>query len=96
MEIENQDVKMVLESLNTKLEKDESGKTKVVFDSDSLESTLEKIKTNRQAIVLENDLMGLRVQMVSSQPMKELQKTAHESLIFMQKNTPTRIPLGVG
>lgn len=95
----DEDTKEIINSLNPEISLNElgEGKHKITYDGETITEAIKNIKGKHEVIILENDLLGVRVQMLSkSKSMNELRNLAHDSLKFMLDSTPTRIPLGVG
>lgn len=91
------DVKDILESLSPQIEITPEGKKKIFFNLDGVNQKVKELKSAHEVLFLESDLLGLRCSMQSkTKSISELQKMGHESLLFMMKNIPSKVPLGVG
>lgn len=94
-EEEQQEISRFISKLNPIIEKSPDGKSKVIFSHDGIKELMDS-KNGREAFTIENDLIGLRLQFISSKySAKEL---ANFSLSFMEKHfkiIPTKYPLGV-
>jgi hypothetical protein len=90
----NSDEGILLKALNMRYSKKDKI---IVADLESFKTELEKIKSNKQELLsIENDLLGLKVAGIShSLTFQQLQNNIHDSLRFVMKEMPTRIPLGV-
>ena len=90
---EIEEAKDVVSTLAPQITTDENGKHKIFFSEEGLKELTQK----GEAVSLENDLLGLRVQMVSKKIKADyLLSLSLGAIKSLMEITPTRIPLGVG
>lgn len=87
----------VFDAVSPQLVVDKEGQLKGIhFDADSLERTISDIQRRAEVVALNSELLGLNVHLVSRvKSIEELQKMAHESMLFLMNKIPCRKPLGV-
>lgn len=94
------DEKELLESLSPKIETDAEGKQKLFLNGDAFSKALKGIKNRGESCEiaeLESSLLGLKVSLASKAlNAQELLGLAVNTIKWLEGNTRTRIPLGIG
>jgi len=82
----------LMQSVN-KISHDEEGTHQIFFNND----ILNKLGQKSEGISLENEMLGIKVSMVSkTTPINKLKCLAEDSMLFMMNKMPCKLPLGVG